>query len=139
MYLCCCQGSFRNPDPHKDSISTADKPRHIVVLCKSQFYTFDILHADQSPALTAAETAGILEAIVDDARSTPALQSAAQAVAVLTTEDRPIWAKLRDQLKAKSAQNATMLKCIDDALFILCLDDVSPANITEASALHTLF
>ena len=54
-----------------------------------------------------------------------------QSCGVLTAEDREHWASLRESL-SKSSTNADILRKIDGALFVLCLDDKKYADEYEA-------
>jgi carnitine O-acetyltransferase len=96
-------GSCRQPDNLKDSISTKADAKHIVILCKAQFYTFDVVRSDGAVALSIQQIKANLQAIIDDASLQPSAKSANSAVAVLTTEYRPTWAKLK-QVAAGSSR-----------------------------------
>ena len=50
---------------------------------------------------------------------------------VLTAEDRDYWASLRERL-SNNSNNADVLRKIDGALFVLCLDDKKYADEYEA-------
>lgn len=50
------------------------------------------------------------------------LQVARGAIGVLSTENRKIWSQLRSKLQ-NDRHNASCLEIVDDALFIVCLDD----------------
>lgn len=54
-------------------------------------------------------------------------QVARASIGVLTTENRKTWSSLRQAL-AEDRTNAACLRLIDDALFVVCLDDASPAR-----------
>ena len=54
-----------------------------------------------------------------------------QSCGVLTAEDREYWASLRERL-GKRSRNADILRKIDGALFVLCLDDKKYADQYEA-------
>lgn len=109
--------------------------KHIVVICRSQFYWFDILDDNSDVILTEKGVARNLKAIVRDAENTPILEAAKSAVGVLTTENRRVWASLREVLTrdGTNSNNFECLRIIDTALFILCLDSVSPTTGTELS------
>ena len=84
-----------------------------------------------------------LQAIVLDADKTPitevcqlfarallfrlSVQAARSSVGVLTTENRKVWSQLRQTL-AEDRTNASCLSLVDDALFVVCLDDTAPAR-----------
>ena len=52
------------------------------------------------------------------------------SVACLTSEDRDTWAGLRSVLET-SPDNAKVLKEIDSAIFVLCLDDEQPKTVDD--------
>ena len=59
------------------------------------------------------------------------------AVGVLTSEDRDVWARWRAEL-AKDPANAECLELVDASLFVLCLDDTAPPSPADMArvALH---
>jgi carnitine O-acetyltransferase len=56
------------------------------------------------------------------------------AIGVLTTENRKTWSSLRTTLAEAHKTNAHALQLIDDALFIVCLDDAAPADLAQLCA-----
>lgn len=84
--------------------------------------------------LSVSELLGNLEYILDDN-----CEMAKYPLGVMTTENRDVWAKLREYMVTKSQQNEQSLSEIDTALFVLCLDDdvlgTDPVDITR-SFLH---
>jgi carnitine O-acetyltransferase len=49
------------------------------------------------------------------------------AIGVFTTENRKTWSSLRRDLSQDTA-NAACLRIVDDALFVVCLDDAAPGR-----------
>lgn len=47
---------------------------------------------------------------------------------VFFVEDRDAWADVRDELIAADARNQQSLSLIEDALFLLCLDELQSAD-----------
>jgi len=109
--------------------------RHIVVMCHSQFYWFDVLDDNSDIIITERDLQQNLQAIIDDAQMTPIQLAAKSAVGVLSTENRRVWANLRDILTqdGKDSTNAECLRIVDTALFVLCLDQTSPRSAAELS------
>jgi carnitine O-acetyltransferase len=120
--------------------------RHIVVIRRGQFCTFlipaailrptnphdtqisdyfDVIDQKNRPILTEREIQQNLRAILEDADTVPSSQVARSAVGVLTTENRKHWAELRRQLQGTNTVNKACLEIVDDALFVVCLDDGS--------------
>lgn len=109
---------------------------------------FDALDDENRPLFTEREVLRNLQAIVKDADNTPVTdvstesalarnvidrnssQVARTAIGVLSTENRKTWSRLRASL-SNDRNNASCLNIVDDALFIVCLDDTSPANLAE--------
>jgi len=108
---------------HEDS-------RHIVVLRRGQFYWFDVLDMENRPVLTEREILRNLQAIVTDANELPVHEVARNSVGVLSTENRKVWSSLRDAL-SKDHNNELCLQIVDNALFVVCLDDATPENLAE--------
>jgi hypothetical protein len=52
---------------------------------------------------------------------------------ILSTENRKVWSRLRNTL-SRDKTNADCLRTIDNALFVVCLDDTSPKNLSELCA-----
>lgn len=108
--------------------------KHIVVLCRSQFYWFDVLDANSDIIVSEAFLAENFKAIIDDASSISASDAAKQAVGVLTSESRSVWAGLRQVINdEKKPNNRECLEIIDSALFIVCLDDSEPVGKAAVS------
>ena len=57
-------------------------------------------------------------------------QVAKGAMGVLSTENRKIWSSLRSSMSSDK-NNASCLHIVDNALFIVCLDDATPANLAD--------
>lgn len=112
---------------HSDSSA-----RHIVVMCHSQFYWFDVLDDNSDIIMTEKDLAHNFQAIVEDAQVTPMQEAAKSALGVLSTENRRIWAHLRHVLTTDS-NNVECLRIVDTALFMLCLDSTSPKTGAELS------
>jgi len=109
--------------------------KHIVVMCHSQFYWFDVLDDNSDIIITERDLQQNLQAIIDDAQMTPIQLAAKSAVGVLSTENRRIWAGLRDVLTQEGSRsnNAECMRIVDTALFVLCLDSTSPNSAAELS------
>lgn len=125
-------GTARVPTPNGCHIAQDHQARHIVVLCKGQFYWFDVLDDTSDLIMTEKDLALNLQVIVDDAEETPIQEAAKGALGVLSTENRKIWAGLRDVLtRDPDSNNAECLGIVDSALFILCVDYTEPQTEAE--------
>lgn len=123
----------RIPTDHGCVMQSDHKSKHIVVLCRSQFYWFDILDDNSDIIMTEQELAHNLQAIINDSTATPIQEAAKYAMGILTTENRKVWAGLRDVLTRDGSEsnNSECLSLVDRALFVLCLDSSSPTSGAE--------
>lgn len=120
-------GTARIPTENGCQIAQDSQSRHLVVLCRGQFYWFDALDANNDIIMTEHDVAQNLESIVNDAEQMPIYEAAKGAVGVLSTENRKIWSGLRDVLsRDEGSNNSDCLAFVDSSLFILCLDDAEP-------------
>ncbi|KAM5455694.1 carnitine O-acetyltransferase yat1 [Microsporum audouinii] len=125
-------GTARVPTPHGCVIGQDSASRHLVVLCRGQFYWFDVLDENNDHLMSEKDISMNLKVIIDDAQQTPAQEAAKGAVGVLSTENRKVWSKLRDILTHDAtSNNAECLNIVDTALFVLCLDSTEPSNVAE--------
>lgn len=109
--------STRIPKRGRDELFTDDTGRHLLVMRKGHMYVFDIVDRDGN-LVKPAEIQSHLKYILSD--PTPV---SAFPLGVLTSENRDVWAGLRDKLVA--AGNAEDLRLVDSAVFCLSLDDES--------------
>lgn len=58
------------------------------------------------------------------------IQVARNSIGVLSTENRKVWSSLRKSL-TKNRNNESCLEVVDNALFVVCLDDAHPDNLAE--------
>lgn len=122
----------RIPTENGCQIAQDSGSRHIVVLCKGQFYWFDVLDDNSDLIMTEKDMALNLQVIVDDAEQTPIQEAARGALGVLSTENRKNWAGLRDVLtRDEDSNNAECLSIVDSAIFVLCLDYTEPKTGAE--------
>ncbi|CCE92031.1 carnitine O-acetyltransferase YAT1 TDEL_0D04470 [Torulaspora delbrueckii] len=124
------------PGPGQESchLQTDTTSHHVIVMYKSQFYWFDVLDVNNFPIFsTPEELEWNLYSIIMDNEKKPLDVDADEApnipFGVFTTENRRVWANIRDYVFHDSdPANWKNLKIIDSALFVICLDDVSFKN-----------
>jgi len=126
-------GTARIPTQDGCKMQSDDHSKHIIVMRRGQFYYFDVLDSKHRPALTERELLNNLDAICADADKLHPGQVAQGAVGVLSTENRKLWANLREKLR-EDESNKSCLDVVDSALFIVCLDDSTPESIDETCA-----
>ena len=125
-------GTARVPTENGCHIGQDLGAKHVVVLCRGQFYWFDVLDDNSDLIMTEKDMALNLQVIVDDAEEMPIQDAAKGALGVLSTENRKIWASLRDVLtREENSNNAECLGIVDSALFIICLDYTEPTTGAE--------
>lgn len=85
--------------------------------------------------MTEREILANLRLIHEDSQGLDNDEAYENAVGVLTADDRQSWAKFRKLLLENHSDN---LKVIDEALFLVCLDNTSPPTGADfaATALH---
>ncbi|KAI0464720.1 hypothetical protein LJB42_002343 [Komagataella kurtzmanii] len=114
-------GSSRIPSSTGCVLQTDARSHHIVVISRSQFYWFDVLDQKNDLIMTENDIKLNFTSIVNDAEHAPLEDIAKSSFGVLTTENRRIWFKLRQNLEADD-NNKEILNIIDNALFVVCLD-----------------
>lgn len=125
-------GSSRIPTASGCVMQSDTTSKHIVVACHSQFYWFDVLDENNDLIMTEPDMAVNFQTIVDDARETPITEAAKGAVGVMTTENRRIWASIRESMtRDDDPTNNDCIKVIDSALFVVCLDHASPEGMSD--------
>ncbi|KFY09910.1 hypothetical protein V492_05294 [Pseudogymnoascus sp. VKM F-4246] len=125
-------GTARIPTQHGCHIGQDPDSQHIVVLCHGQFYWFDVLDENSDHVMSEKDIAINLQTIIDDAQQTPIQEAAKSAIGVLSTENRKVWAGLREVLtRDEGSNNADCLSIVDSALFIVCLDYAAPSNAPD--------
>lgn len=125
-------GTARIPTEDGCQIGQDPNSKHIVVMCKGQFYWFDCLDENNDLIMTEKDVSVNLQVCVDDADETPIQNAAKSAVGVLSTENRKVWSQLRSVIsKDEGSNNYDCLNIVDSALFILCLDYTEPKTSAD--------
>ncbi|KIW92669.1 uncharacterized protein Z519_06516 [Cladophialophora bantiana CBS 173.52] len=125
-------GTARVPTENGCIIGQDSDSKHVVVMCRGQFYWFDVLDDNNDLIMTEKDFAINLQVIVDDAQQTPIQEAAKGAIGVLSTENRKVWSHLRDLLtREEGSNNADCLSIVDSALFVVCLDYTEPADVSQ--------
>ncbi|XP_034736316.1 carnitine O-palmitoyltransferase 2, mitochondrial [Etheostoma cragini] len=117
--------STRIPKSGRDMLFTDEKARHLLVMRKGNMYVFDVVDRDGN-LVKPAEIQSHLNYILSDPTLAPAFP-----LGVLTSENRDVWAELREKLTA--AGNVEDLWIVDSALFCLSLDDESMRDHIQIS------
>ncbi|RHY33667.1 hypothetical protein DYB32_002017 [Aphanomyces invadans] len=117
-------GTAKIPANSMDVLQFHPRSEHIVVLHRNAFYKVQVL--DGKKVVSQASLQASLGHI-----STHGASSTAPNIAVLTSEDRDVWANVRTNLRQEPVNKAS-LDAIDSALFVLVLDD---STYTDDSAL----
>jgi carnitine O-acetyltransferase len=104
-------GAVRRPGTAIDEIRRSPGAAHCVVAWRNRFYP--LLLAGRDGPRPARQVAADLAAIIANRHAGPPL-------GLLTAQRRDDWAALRDGL---AAANPTSLAIVEDAAFLLCLDE----------------
>jgi len=133
--------TVRIPGRECDSIrhfESDEQHTHIVVMCKGFYYRLDCYDSSipsRRSLLPPHELERRLQLIVDDAEHAQHTTEADSHIAALTAEERTEWAKIREECMYDGI-NRVSLSVIETAAFMLTLDDVAPASVSDrASAL----
>ena len=117
------------PGPGEQSchLQTDTTSHHVIVMYKSQFYWFDVLDINNDPIFsTPEEMEWNLYSIIMDGNATKNVNGGPLPFGVFTTESRRVWSNIRDYIyRSEDPSNWKILKIIESALFVICLDDVS--------------
>ncbi|KAI5956150.1 YAT1 [Candida margitis] len=124
-------GASRIPTDDGCTMQTDPNSNHIVVMSKSQFYWFDVLDSQNNIILSESELNVNFSSIIHDSLSTASTDVAKSSFGVLTTENRRLWANVRNNLIGTNKVNKEVLSIIDSALFIVCLDDIELEDLSE--------
>ncbi|EGV60279.1 carnitine O-acetyltransferase yat1 [Yamadazyma tenuis] len=124
-------GSARIPTDEGCVMQSDQNSNHIVVLSKSQFYWFDVLNGNNDLILSESDLIINFNSIIKDSLDTNADAVAKSSFGILTTENRRVWAKLRNTNLSNNSSNREILSIIDSALFILCLDDIKLYDLSD--------
>lgn len=117
--------STRVPAKEKDILKKHPEDRHIVIMRKGHVFSFDVLKPDGS-IVSLDEIHANLRNIIEQSQS-----SVEHGCGVLTSENRDTWASLRERL-GNDKNNAEILRKIDGAVFVLCLEDEKCENELDA-------
>ena len=127
-------GASRIPTDDGCIMQSDPKSNHIIVMSKSQFYWFDVLDHDNNLIMSEQDMIINFSSIIRDSRKTPINEIAKSSFGVLTTENRRVWAKIRNSPTiANNTTNKEILFIIDSALFVICLDDIVLTDLSELS------
>lgn len=127
-------GASRIPTEDGCVMQSDPNSNHIIVMSKSQFYWFDVLDTDNNLIMLEQDLIINFTSIIQDSLKTPSNEIAKSSFGVLTTENRRIWAKIRNSSTIlDNANNHEILSIIDSALFVLCLDDLVLNDLSDLS------
>ncbi|KZC11017.1 Carnitine O-palmitoyltransferase 2, mitochondrial [Dufourea novaeangliae] len=107
--------STRLPKLEKDEICRDESGRHVIVMRKGYFYSFDVVN-ENGHIYESKTIAACIKTILEDDRATNKC-----SIGVLTTAERNLWADTREHLSRVG--NQELLEKIDSAIFMMILDD----------------
>jgi carnitine O-acetyltransferase len=124
-------GVARVPGDDGGRIRLDPDARHIVVLCRGQIYRLYVLEESSNRIIDDHDLSMSLQYIVNDANSIPIQDAFKTSVGLLTTENQKVWSRCRTVLVHEGLKNGQNFSIIDSSLFVLCLDDNSPQNMSD--------
>ncbi|RLN70931.1 hypothetical protein BBJ28_00011869 [Nothophytophthora sp. Chile5] len=128
-------GTAKVPKRDMDVLTSHPRATHIVVMKGNQYYQLNVLSPDGKQLLSQKALEAQLDAILNASSKG---DHDDLDLSTLTAEERDTWAQIRDDLVAHHPVNAETLEVIDSALFMLVLEDRSPADMNDRMqlALH---
>ncbi len=108
-----------------DEFKVSSNRNHIVLMHHQRIYKVDILDSAGS-IRTPASIECALQCILSH-------QESGQNLGLLTTMQRDDWAQCRAELLQLSVNNKQAMSAVEQAVFVLCLDENSPEAITQVS------
>ncbi|EAS45715.1 choline/carnitine O-acyltransferase [Photobacterium profundum] len=130
MPLCMNQyknlfSSIRIAQQGMDKFKVSSSRKHIVAMHNQRIFQVDILD-EKGNVRSPSSIESDLDCIIS-------ISGEGQNVGVLTTMPRDTWAKSRANLLQISINNRESMTVIEDAAFVLCLDENTPDEINEVS------
>uniref|UniRef100_A0AC34FF03 Choline/carnitine acyltransferase domain-containing protein n=1 Tax=Panagrolaimus sp. ES5 TaxID=591445 RepID=A0AC34FF03_9BILA len=111
-------GGNRIPARNKDILHNCKNPKHFMVMSKGNIYSVDLFD-EQGNILPPDDVHASLAEILKSSTA----PDTNRCIGSLTTLERDSWADIRNQL-ITDPKNRASFRSIDDALFVLCLDDL---------------
>ena len=121
-------GVARVPEDDGGRLRMDPDARHIVVFCRGQAYSVNVLEEGSDEAISESTLSQSLQAIVDDTGPMRHEDVAQSSIGILTTENQKVWNRCRKLLAHHGLRNGRNLSIVDSSLFALCLDDNAPQN-----------
>ncbi|KAF1330183.1 Choline/carnitine o-acyltransferase, partial [Globisporangium splendens] len=118
-------GTAKIPKHERDVLVSTPRSSHIVVLKGTQFYKLNVLSPDGKQLLSQAALEKRLDEILN---ATQKSDHDDLDISTLSAGNRDEWARIRDDLIAYDPVNEQSLSTIDSALFVLVLEERSPAD-----------
>ncbi|PBJ78911.1 choline/carnitine O-acyltransferase [Trypanosoma cruzi cruzi] len=123
----------RIPGREMDVLAQHEGIKHIVVIHKGRFYQLEVLHPLTNHQLTPYQLEMALESILHSEDETDPVEA---LIPAFTTAPRAEWADIRDKHFVNNAYNVKPLRVIEEAIFVLCLDEMEPKSLEEESMMY---
>lgn len=117
----------RVPGIEQDTLEKFDSSdsRHVAVFHKGRLYKLPVFSPNSMGQLSPLQLKAAFEGILESKRDAP---EGEMLLPALTSMNRTEWAKLRVQYLTQSRHNRTRLAAIEEALFVVVLDDENPGK-----------
>ncbi|RNF26763.1 putative choline/carnitine O-acetyltransferase [Trypanosoma conorhini] len=123
----------RVPGREMDVLLQYEGIKHIVVIYKGRFYKLEVLHPLTNHQLTPYQMEKALESILN---SEDEMDPVEALIPAFTTAPRAEWADIRDKHFIQNPYNVKPLQLIEEAIFVLCLDDAKPKSLEEEGMMY---
>ncbi len=117
--------STRIPRKNADEFKVSSVRTHIIIMCSQRMFKLNIL--DEKGTVRSPV------AIESDLNRIISGKNLGSNLGILTTMPRDDWAEKRENLFAISEHNSEVMKSIEEAAFVVCLDKNKPEEMTEIS------
>ncbi|CAF4393189.1 unnamed protein product [Rotaria sp. Silwood2] len=108
-------------------VTIKENIRHIIVIKNGHCYKVNILDKN-GQLLPAEKIASIMKYLYEDLNE----EGNKYPLGYFTADKRDRWALVREQIEAISEHNKQMLKEIDSAIMLICLDDDDPSKLSKS-------
>lgn len=115
----------KKPEDYEQKYAATDN-EHIAVVRKNKFYVFETVQNGKQ--LSTADLEAQFKKIYEMAG-----KDKGAPFGILTSENRDTWTDAREALIKAHPNNAKLLRKIESASFLVCLDDSSPVTYDESS------
>jgi carnitine O-palmitoyltransferase 1, liver isoform len=134
--LCMAQYDYvfsvtRIPGREQDTLKKYDnrESKHLAVIHRGKFYRMNVYDPATNKILTPLQMQLAIDGIINAVDDTPS-SSIESLIPALTAAERSNWADIRETHFLLHEYNRIGLDIFESAIFVLCLDDIIPENLS---------